>query len=112
MSATPRICNPQNNVFCDVCCLLVLDSVTSTLQWIHQPKPCDVVQDHYEYLIWCEKQGFVKFTKEVEILICETASFEKWEPPKTELEETDIYLKSKMPGSYVFDDSWDDDIPF
>ena len=73
---------------------------------------CDVVQDHYEYLIWCEKQGFVKFSKEVEILICETASFEKWAPPETELTETDTYLKSKMPGSYVFDDSWDDDIPF
>ena len=28
-----------------VCCLLVLDSVTSTPQWIRQPKPRDVVQD-------------------------------------------------------------------
>jgi hypothetical protein len=25
-----------------VCCLLVLDSVTSTPQWIHQPEPRDV----------------------------------------------------------------------
>ena len=28
-----------------VCCLLVLDSVTSTPQWIRQPKPRDVVHD-------------------------------------------------------------------
>jgi len=27
-----------------VCCLLVLDSVTSTPQWIRQPKPLDVIQ--------------------------------------------------------------------
>jgi hypothetical protein len=26
-----------------VCCLLVLDSVTSTPQWIRQPKPRDVL---------------------------------------------------------------------
>ena len=26
-----------------VCCLLVLDSVTSTPQWIRQPKPRDVM---------------------------------------------------------------------
>jgi hypothetical protein len=24
---------------CDLCCLLVLDSVTSTPQWIRQPRP-------------------------------------------------------------------------
>jgi hypothetical protein len=28
-----------------VCCLLVLDSVTSTLQWIRRPKPRDGVHD-------------------------------------------------------------------
>ena len=28
-----------------VCCLLVLNSVTSTPQWICQPKPRDVVHD-------------------------------------------------------------------
>jgi hypothetical protein len=28
-----------------VCCLLVLDSVTSTPQWLRQPKPRDVVHD-------------------------------------------------------------------
>ena len=27
------------------CCLLVLDSVTSSPQWIRQPKPRDVVHD-------------------------------------------------------------------
>jgi hypothetical protein len=34
----------KSHVEC-VCCLLVLDSVTSTPQWIRQPKPCDVVHD-------------------------------------------------------------------
>jgi hypothetical protein len=29
-----------------VCCLLVLNSVTSTPQWIRQPKPCGVVYDN------------------------------------------------------------------
>ena len=28
-----------------LCCLLVLDSVTFTPQWIRQPKPFDVVHD-------------------------------------------------------------------
>ena len=34
----------KSHVMC-VCCLLVLDSVTSTPQWIRQPKPRDVVHD-------------------------------------------------------------------
>jgi hypothetical protein len=35
-----------------VCCLLVLDSVTSTPQWIRQPKPRDVV--HKVCMFECE----------------------------------------------------------
>ena len=30
---------------------------------------CDVAQDHYEYLIWAEKNGFVKFQPET-IAVC------------------------------------------
>ena len=33
-----------------VCCLLVLDSVTSTPQWIRQPKPRDGVRDVCEFV--------------------------------------------------------------
>jgi hypothetical protein len=36
-----------------VCCLLVLDSVTSTPQWIRQPKPRDVVHDVCVFVCKC-----------------------------------------------------------
>ena len=39
---------------------------------------CDVAQDHYEYLIWAEKSGFVKFQPEAIELIQEQASFAAW----------------------------------
>lgn len=71
---------------------------------------CDVVEDHYEYLIWCEKGGFVKFQQEVTDLILEQANFEKWQAPKEPL-AVDKFMKPA--GSYVFDESdWEDDIPF
>lgn len=39
---------------------------------------CDVAQDHYEYLIWAEKAGYVKFQTEAIELIQEQASFARW----------------------------------
>ena len=73
---------------------------------------CDVIQDHYEYLIWAEKGGYVKFQQTVTETIQEAAHFEKW-VEGTELEKTDSYLKKSLRGSYVFDESnWDDDVPF
>ena len=69
---------------------------------------CDVVQDHYEYLIWAEKQGYVKFNREVEVLICETASFEKWEAPVEDSEPRDIFEISSKYQNGIFDD----DVPF
>lgn len=73
---------------------------------------CDVIQDHYDYLIWAEKEGYVKFQQIVIETIQETANFAKWEAP-TEPEKTDAYLKKASRGGYVFDDfDWDDDIPF
>lgn len=70
---------------------------------------CDIIQDHYEYLIWCEKQGFVKFSDEVTILIKEQASFKAFEPPEddTQDEIKDIYEKITR-----IDYDWEDDIPF
>lgn len=74
---------------------------------------CDVVQDHYEYLIWCEKQGFVKFNREVEILICETASFEKWEAPVEDNPNSDPHHISNWFDDPKMDFSdWTEDIPF
>lgn len=69
---------------------------------------CDVVQDHYDYLIWAEKQGYVKFNKEVEVLICETASFERWEAPVEDSEPRDIFEISSKHQNGIFDD----DVPF
>lgn len=77
---------------------------------------CDIIEDHYEYLIWAEKQGYVKFQQDVTNLILEQANFEKWVKP-TELETTDTYLKrnlghySSYSRDYVFSDM-EDDIPF
>lgn len=36
---------------------------------------CDVIPDHYEYLIWAEKSGLFKFTKLVVEKIQEQAGF-------------------------------------
>lgn len=69
---------------------------------------CDVIQDHYEYLIWCEKQGFAKYTQEVTDCILEQANFKRWEAPK---EEPKVYRDSyDQINGYI--DNWEDDIPF
>lgn len=86
---------------------------TITFGKLKDCRVCDVIQDHYEYLIWAEKQGYIKFQQIVIETIQETAHFEKWVKP-TEIEKTDTYLKNKMiAGHYVFDESeWDNDVPF
>lgn len=67
---------------------------------------CDIIQDHYEYLIWAEKQGYVKFQQDVTNLILEQAHFEKWvEPIKQDLYEV---VTTKV--NYYSD--IEDDIPF
>ena len=38
-----------------VCCLLVLDSVTSTPQWIRQPKPCGCLHDVCVFVCECAR---------------------------------------------------------
>ena len=69
---------------------------------------CDVAQDHYEYLIWAEKSGYVKFQQEVVELIQEQASFAAWKI--NEAEEVDPYKDDfGLPKPIVFDD---DDVPF
>jgi archaeosine-15-forming tRNA-guanine transglycosylase len=45
---------------------------------------CDVAQDHYEYLIWAEKQGYLKLQTEAIELIQEQASFARWKINETE----------------------------
>lgn len=70
---------------------------------------CDVIQDHYEYLIWCEKQGFAKYTKEVTDCILEQAQFKKWEAPDAEHgDPRDIFEISTNHQHGIFDS----DVPF
>ena len=51
---------------------------------------CDVAQDHYEYLIWAERSGYVKFQQESIELIQEQASFARWKI--NEAEEVAPYM--------------------
>jgi uncharacterized protein (DUF3820 family) len=69
---------------------------------------CDVAQDHYEYLIWAEKNGFVKFQQESVDLILEQASFARWEIHQAE--EVDPWKDNfSLPPDVFFPD---EDIPF
>ena len=67
---------------------------------------CDIVEDHYDYLIWAEKQGYVKFQQDVTNLILEQAHFEKW----TESIKQDLYEVVTTRVNYYSD--IEDDIPF
>ena len=71
---------------------------------------CDVIQDHYEYLIWAEKQGYVKYQQIVIETIHEHANFEKWEDPDKRYADdkhTDTYEKIM-----AFTAIEEDDVPF
>ena len=70
---------------------------------------CDIIEDHYEYLIWAEKQNFVKFQPEVTSLILEQAHFERWTEPEIAVDAVDVTLKRKL--GYCFSDM-EDDVPF
>jgi hypothetical protein len=73
---------------------------------------CDVIQDHYEYLIWCEKQGFVKFSKEVTDLVLEQAHFEKFKPPEEDNDNKDHDFYEIVTRGASYEASWEDDVPF
>jgi len=59
---------------------------------------CDVIQDHYEYLIWANKQGLFQFTKLVTETIQEHAGYknqqvhfeEEIAPYTKEFNESDV----------------------
>ena len=80
---------------------------------------CDVVQDHYEYLIWAEKSGLVKYQPIVIETIQEMASFARWETHYTEeiapytKEQSDkvqtVYEVVSREGYY---DTFEDDVPW
>jgi uncharacterized protein (DUF3820 family) len=73
---------------------------------------CDVAQDHYEYLIWAEKSGYVKYQAEVVALIQEQASFAAWkiheeQEVKPWFEDDLLQREREMIRSIQ-----DDDVPF
>ena len=73
---------------------------------------CDVIEDYHEYLIWAEKQGYIKFQPIVIEVIQDAANFQKWEPVPPGIyadasQKLDIY--DKIVGNNYFDD---EDIPF
>jgi hypothetical protein len=73
---------------------------------------CDVVQDHYEYLIWAEKSGLFKFTKIVTETIQEHAGYRAQqryieEEIKPWLEDDLVKREREMIRSIL-----DDDVPF
>ena len=71
---------------------------------------CDIIQDHYEYLIWANKQGYVQFQKEVTDLIEEQAHFKRWEGVAEHGSQDDI--KDVYEKITRIDYDWEDDVPF
>lgn len=69
---------------------------------------CDVTQDHYEYLIWADKTGLMKFTKLVLESIAEHAQFEARETHYRE--EVAPFIEPQKERDYTEIDL--DDIPF
>ena len=78
---------------------------------------CDVAQDHYEYLMWIEKSGYVKYQTEVVELIQEQASFARWKIH--EAEEVAPYVTTnkyeylaEIASRQDYDTTFEDDVPF
>lgn len=68
---------------------------------------CDVIPDHYEYLIWADKQGLMKFTKIVVETIQEHANFKAWSIHQDE--EVKPWLDDyEVPPLLILDE----DVPF
>ena len=70
---------------------------------------CDAIEDYYEYLIWAEKQGYLKFQQIVIEVIQDAAKFEKMKAPVEEPEQVDVY--DKIRGN-TYTGIILDDIPF
>jgi uncharacterized protein (DUF3820 family) len=77
---------------------------------------CDVIEDNYEYLIWAEKQGFLKYSSETVEIIQEVAHFAKQKQHYTE--EVEPYLEDSPFGEEIREIDAkllflsDDDVPF
>lgn len=71
---------------------------------------CDIIQDHYEYLIWAEKQGYVKYSKEATEVILEQAHFKHWGGIAVHDSQDDV--KDVYEKITRIDYDWEDDVPF
>ena len=71
---------------------------------------CDVIQDHYEYLIWADKAGLMKFTKIVVETIQEHAGYKAQQ--RHYEEEVAPYLKKSVDMVKTTYEVFEDDIPF
>lgn len=88
---------------------------------------CDVIEDYFDYLLWAETQGYIKFQAIVKETILEVKANAAWvEPKEVPVENLDDSLRRRLnkfhggyssnskdydfKGSYYDDPN--DDIPF
>lgn len=69
---------------------------------------CDIIPDSFEYLMWAEKEGFMRFQTEVIEAIKDQALHKGWE--QHQKEEIDPYIKDAQNQWFTACD--EDDIPF
>ena len=67
---------------------------------------CDVIEDHYEYLIWCNRNNMLQFTKPVITKIQNCASFAEQE------EFYDNEVAPYLPEDYLKTQGGFPDVPF
>ena len=67
---------------------------------------CDVIEDQYEYLIWADKSGLMKFTKIVIETIQEHAGFKNQQ--RHYEEEVKPWMETEEPPVLILDE----DVPF
>lgn len=74
---------------------------------------CDVIEDHLEYLIWCEKEGFVKFSQEVKDVIKDQVDHKGWEIVEDRAEgNSQDDVKDLYERISRIDYDWEDDVPW
>jgi hypothetical protein len=78
---------------------------------------CDVIQDHYEYLIWANKQGLLLFSKIVTETITEHAGFKNQQVHYAEevapyMDGNKYEYLAEIASRQDYDTSFEDDVPF
>lgn len=73
---------------------------------------CDVVQDHAEYLIWAEKQGYVKFQPIVIETIAEHAGYARWAAPEEKVVNDPHHISNWFDDPKMDFSDWTEDVPY